>query len=110
VHVSERHAVALDANLSRSRDKQVGLRWPAAVDDKLDRLLESAFDVGERTNRKELLAALVATTGFSGAELGSMLRTYRRMSVRDVLDQLPAETTVVQLTAHKPGPRARPGY
>lgn len=100
------HAVPLDANLSRSRDRQVGLRWPAAVDAKLDRLVSRAVDAGERTNRKELLAALVAACDLDGAALGAALNSYRRMTVRDVLPGQPDGTEVVHLADHRPGPRA----
>lgn len=99
------HAVQLGANLSRSPDKQVGLRLPAALDDKLDRLCETAIEAGERTNRKEVVAALIAVCGLDGPALGEALRTYRTMKVRDALPSQPAGTAVVHLVDQKPGPR-----
>lgn len=43
----DRHAVPLGDNLSRSRDRQVGMRLPMAVDEKLDRLRDAAQDAGD---------------------------------------------------------------
>ena len=103
---ASRHAVELAANLSRSRDKQAGVRWPTAVDARLDRIVEAAVEAGERTNRKEVLAALVATLDLDGSACGEMLRRYRTMKVGDVLPAQPKGTTVVHLSDHRPGPRA----
>jgi hypothetical protein len=101
------HAVELDANLSRSRDKQAGLRWPIALDAKLDRLLDAATDAGERTNRKEIVAALLAAADHDGPALGEIIRAYRTMKVRDALPAQPHGARVVELAHHRPGPRAR---
>lgn len=46
--------------VTRSRDKQAGLRLPLAVDQRIDALLARATEAGERTSRKELIAALLA--------------------------------------------------
>lgn len=99
-------AVELDGNLSRSTDRQVGLRWPVPVDDRLDRLVDRAIEAGERTNRKELLAAIVASCDLDGNALGGLLRRYRTMKVRDVLPTQPTGQTVVHLADHRPGRRA----
>lgn len=101
----DRHAVELDGNLSRSRDRQVGVRFPIALDEKLDRLVAAAEQAGDRTNRKELLAALVATCDLDGPALGEALRRYRTMSVRDALPDAPQDHRVVRLADHRPGPR-----
>lgn len=101
----EGHAVSLDTNLSRSRDRQVGLRWPTAVDARLDLLLAAAIDAGERTNRKELLAALVAGCDLDGPALGQALRAYRTMRVRDALPPQPRGAVVAYFADGKPGPR-----
>lgn len=101
----EGHAVELDSNLSRSRDKQAGLRWPIAVDRQLDALVEVAIRAGERTNRKEVLAAIIATQNFDGRGVGEMLRQYRTMTVGDALPEIPNDQRVVRLASHRPGPR-----
>ena len=100
-----RHSVPLGENLSRSRDRQVGMRLPIALDQKLDHLLAAAVGAGERTNRKELVAALIATCELDGAALGEVLRRYRTMTVRDALPESPSDAKVVRLGAQKPGPR-----
>lgn len=100
------HAVSLDDRLSRSRDRQVGMRWPIALDDKLDGLLAAAEDAGERTNRKEIVAALIAACALDGPAMGELLRAYRTMTVRDALPRVPAGSKVAHLADHKPGPRA----
>lgn len=79
---------------------------PAAVDAKLDRLVTRATDAGERTSRKELLAAIVASCDLDGDALGAVLKSYRLMTVRDVLPAQPADAAVVHLADHQPGPRA----
>ena len=101
------HAVDLDGSLCRSQDKQPGLRWPIAVDERLDLLVHEAEAVGERTNRKELLAALVATADLDGAGLGVLLRRYRMMKVRECLPAQSPDVRLVRLADRKPGPRPR---
>lgn len=93
----------LDERLIASRDRQVGLRLPNAIDQRLDALLARSIDAGERTNRRELLAAIIFGTDMSGEELGGMLRSYRRATVKDAL--LDVEPGNVTYLTHKPGPR-----
>ncbi|MBN7560202.1 hypothetical protein [Mycobacteroides abscessus] len=92
-----------------SRDKQVGLRIPLAVDQRIDALMSRAIGAGERTNRKELIGALLATFEMSGEELGELLRRYRRAKVYEVLLDVDSSAEVIALVAHKPGPRTRTG-
>lgn len=97
----DRHEVVI-----RSRDKQIGLRLPLAVDQRIGALLARATKAGERTNRKELIAALLATAELSGEAVGHMLRRYRTSKVGDVLlDRDDSGTNVVELVSHRPGPR-----
>ncbi|EIU07583.1 hypothetical protein MA5S0422_0058 [Mycobacteroides abscessus 5S-0422] len=96
----ERHELVIN-----SRDKQVGLRLPLAVDQRIDALMSRATEAGERTNRKELIAALLATADMTGEELGNLLRRYRRSKVAEVLLDLDSSADVIPLVAHKPGPR-----
>lgn len=101
------HAVDLREKLSRSRDKQVGLRWPAALDEFVDHLVDLVEEEGERTTRKELIAAIVATSRADGDALSKQLRAYRRMTVADCLPAADSVDNVVQIAMHKPGPRRR---
>jgi hypothetical protein len=92
-----------DERLVASRDRQVGLRLPFAIDQRLDALLARAVEAGERTTRRELLAAIILSTELSGDDLGGLLRAYRRANVRDAL--LDARQDNVAYLSHKPGPR-----
>jgi hypothetical protein len=104
---SDRHAVEANANLSRSRDLQVGLRWPEAVSSRLDDLVDLASTVGERTNRKELSAALVATCALTADQLSEAIRRYRTMQVRDITDGSDVVDGVIYMDTHRSGPRRR---
>jgi hypothetical protein len=95
-----------DELVIRSRDKQVGLRLPLAVDQRIDALLARATAAGERTNRRELVAALLATIDLSGDELGAVLRKFRTSRVSEVLlDREDFDAGVIALRSHRPGPR-----
>jgi hypothetical protein len=86
-------------------EKPVSVNWPWAVEQRLEQLLKQAKDAGERTNRKELVAALVATSKLSDAQLNRMLRRYRTAKVREIL-AVSAEENIVPFTKQRPGPRA----
>lgn len=93
--------------LCTSRDRQVGLRVPVAVSQRVDALLARARAAGERTDRKELITALLAETDLSGDQLGDLLRRYRRMTVAHALLDQSADGSVVRLARARPGPRPR---
>lgn len=99
--------VSLGELLSRSRDKQAAFRWPLALDKRLDELVTRAEEAGERTNRRELLSALVLAADMSGEELGAILRQYRTCDVRAALLGISGDeaSNVVELRRHPPGPR-----
>ena len=82
------------------------MRLPLAVDEKLDRLRTLAVQAGERTDRKEIVAALIARCELEGPALSELLREYRTMTVRDAVPDVPADATVLRLADHKPGPRS----
>lgn len=103
-----RHSVSAAELLRTSRDRQVSLRLPLALDQRLDALAERATDAGERTNRAELLQALIFDCDLSGDELGDRLRRLRTASCGDaVLDRSVPGDNVLQFSGHKPGPRTR---
>lgn len=95
------------APVRTSVDKQPGLRWPVAIDQRLDALVERAAGAGERTDRRELLAALVAATDLSGEELGVLLKRYRQMTVAQAVLDMEVSGKVISLTQHQPGRRPR---
>lgn len=104
----QRHTVPGDTRLRDSQDKAVSIRWPIALDKRLDDLVDRANASGENTSRRELLAALLLDADHTGEELGYLLRTYRTAAA----DQAPLEVdrddgNVLSFEAHKPGPRTR---
>jgi hypothetical protein len=86
------------------RDRQAGVSWPLPVDVKLDQLLQQARDVGERTSRREIVAAVVGLCDLDGDGLSTLLRRFRLATVSDVLDHSGNEN-VLAFRAHGPGPR-----
>ena len=104
--MSDQHPVGAAERLDNSRDRQVSFRIPLALDQRLDALVDRAIDAGERTNRRELLAAIVFAAGHSGEELGALLRSYRKATVREaVLDQ--DTGNLIEFRRRAPGPRPR---
>lgn len=95
-----------DSRVVDHMDRQVSLGWPPPVDVRLDRLLDQARRAGERTSRKELVAALVATCHPTDAQLGNMIKRYRRLKVREIMP-VPEGENVVPLKRQPPGPRTR---
>jgi hypothetical protein len=101
----QRHSVAVTELLRDTRDKQVSFRWPMAVDQRLDALVARADEAGERTNRRELIAALIADADRTGEQLGELLRRYRRSRVGEVVLDADLRDNLVVLASYKPGPR-----
>jgi hypothetical protein len=103
------HAVPLNQPLCRSQDKQFGMRWPIAVDEHLDKLVNLINTGTDRTNRKELVAALIAATSPSADQLVGALRRYRSMQVSDLLADSAADSDVIYIAGRRPGPRTAQG-
>ena len=96
--------LAADQLVRDCPQKQSAVAWPLPVDAWLDQLLDQARAAGENTTRKELAAAIIASTRMSGARLGKVLRWYRTVTVRDMLPT-PEGENVVPIARHRPGPR-----
>jgi hypothetical protein len=106
VAMADRKQTALKVGdtVSSYPDRQAGISWPLPVDAKLEDLLKTARAVGERTSRREIVAAIIAMAEFDGQKLSELLRRYRLARVGDVLQ--PSDTSnVVRFTYHPPGPR-----
>jgi hypothetical protein len=97
----------MNAPLSECPDRQFGFRWPVALDRRLDQLVERANGAGERTNRRELLAALLLNADFTGEELSQLVRTFRLATVGDAVLRAGggADDNVIEFLHHRPGPR-----
>lgn len=63
--------------LADAPQKPVGLSLPLPIDEKLTALVEAARQGGERTSRKELVAALVLGASYDAEALSALLRQYR---------------------------------
>ena len=85
--------------------KPAAISWPLPVDMRLEGLLAQADAAGENTSRKELAAAIIASTKLTDAQLGKLLRWYRKVRVRGLL-AVPDVDNVVHFTRRKPGPRS----
>ncbi|MFW3118492.1 hypothetical protein MMAG44476_12291 [Mycolicibacterium mageritense DSM 44476 = CIP 104973] len=71
----------------------------------LDRLVEVANDNGLKTNRRELIAAIVTGHSDSPAKLAKLLKYYRMVTLREATGQDGAAE--IRLVEHGPGPRTR---
>jgi hypothetical protein len=94
--------------LATATEFQIGVAIPGPLSARLDALVERAHKSGERTNRKELLAALILSAPESEAALSRVVRRYRRARVADafVVDADPADFVN---PARPRGPRRTPG-
>jgi hypothetical protein len=96
--------LAADQLVRDCPQKQAAVAWPLPIDARLDELLAQANAAGENTSRKELVAAIIAATRVSDAQLGKLLRRYRTARVRDLVS-IPEGENVLPFAKHKPGPR-----
>lgn len=104
-----RHSVDASELVRDSRDRQVSFRFPLALDQRLDALMARAIAAGERTNRSELLLALILDCDYTGEDLGQLLRRLRTSTSGEaVLDKPVPADNLLQFAEHKPGPRTRP--
>jgi hypothetical protein len=84
--------------------KQPGLRWPLPIDLRLDDLVSRANRGGANTNRQELAAALILSSGTDPAALFEAVLALRRAMVREALLDVEAAGG---LPLHGPGRRTR---
>src|SRR5436189_194511 len=101
------HQVAIRGSdrLSRVPERAVGVSFPLPVSARLDGLVGQVEAAGNRTSRKELLAALVLAAADDPDSLDDLVRSYRRARVVDA-GLAAGEDEVVTLAANVPG---RPG-
>ena len=69
--------------LTACPEAQHGLVLPTPLSARLDALVQIARDGGERTNRKELIAALILAASESDTAIARAVRTYRRATVQN---------------------------
>lgn len=88
-------------------EQRVGLALPAVLSDRVDALVALAEAGGERTSRKELIAALILDASSNQDEISTLLRRYRLATVKSALigDRTPSASSGA--LPRKPGPRPR---
>ncbi len=103
--MTEREPISLDPGgiADHAPNRNCGVQWPLPVNDRLERLVRRAKAAGERTSRREMLSAIVCTFDASDEEVGKMLRTYRLLTVREVVGG--EDDNVVRIEQFGPGPR-----
>src|SRR5690349_5574542 len=105
--MTARRRIRSDAPLRDAPEEGIGLTIPAPLSDRINALVDLVDAAGERTSRKELIAALILAARPLSDELATALRTYRGASVGDAsLEAHRPES--FELTPRKPGPRPRP--
>ena len=97
----------LDGRLVEGEETGAAVDWPVALHHRVDQLVELAESIGERTSRKELVAAVVFAAPQDGTVLSDLLRSYRTALTRDALLNVPSDENVVELRRRGPGPRSR---
>jgi hypothetical protein len=102
-----RRRIPSDWLLRDAPDEGIGVTVPAPLSDRIDALVDLLNAAGERTSRKELIAALILDAHPVGEELINTLRAYRRAAVRDALVDPDRAGETILLAPRKPGPRPR---
>lgn len=96
-----------DSRVITSPEKQGAVAWPLPIEAKLEALLRRTEEVGERTSRKEIVAALIAAADNDGENMSMLLRSYRTITVRELLGVSEDENVIPITERRKPGPRPR---
>lgn len=100
-------SLVADSRVITSPEKQGAVSWPLPIEAKLESLLRRSEAVGERTTRKEIVAALIAAADDDGEIMSMLLRSYRTITVRELLS-VPESKNVIPITERRrPGPRPR---
>lgn len=100
-------AVQADALLADLDERSVGLALAAPLSERLDALVRLVEASGDRTSRKELVAALILAAPPDGEELAKRVRAYRMALARDTLLDPDDAPDHLALEIRKPGPRRR---
>jgi hypothetical protein len=95
-----------EARLTSCEEQSITIGLPGPLNERLDSLVDLADDEGAKTNRKELVAALILAASESASELANAVIALRKAKVRDaaVVGDLAA---VLKFQRHQPGPRRR---
>ncbi|WP_259314363.1 hypothetical protein [Capillimicrobium parvum] len=91
--------------LRSTAEKQIGVSIPVPLDSRLDALVRRVIDAGERTSRKELLAALLLEASEDPERLTRALRQYRSSEAADAVIAGDDVQAYLEPLERKPGPR-----
>jgi hypothetical protein len=98
-----------DTPLLHCGERRVGLDLPPPIDARIDALRQEVEAAGERTNRKELVAALLLAAPSDAEELARLLKRYRLARVRDAALVPDEHADVIAFPRQRPGPRRKHG-
>ena len=99
--------IPADAPLRNMRERNVGLALSDPLSARLDALVDVVEATGERTNRKELLSALILGASPDVVDLPALVHRYRIAVARDALIEADPAASVLVFPARGPGPRRR---
>lgn len=102
-----RRRVDPNSPLRAAPERSIGLSLSDPISARVDALVDLIEQHGERTNRKELIAALILAAAPRPNDIGEAIRGYRRALVRDALLDPTQARSAVQLPPRRPGPRRR---
>jgi len=107
--VDEIVKIKAETLLRDSPECNVGLALPFPISDRLDELVSIAESNGERTNRKEVIAALILNAAASGNFLSNVLKIFRTTSAGDALvgKGSGVKKRTISRSPRPPGPRTR---
>lgn len=100
-------AVRADTALADLDERSVGLALVVPLSERLDALVRVVEAFGDRTSRKELVAALILAAPPDGEDLARRVRVYRKALARDALLEPDVAPEHLALELRKPGPRRR---
>ena len=99
--------VRADTRLIDLEERSVGLALSIPLSERLDELVRLVETSGDRTSRKELVAALILAATPDGVDLAGRIRSYRKALARDAMLDLDRTPGRLAMEARKPGPRRR---
>lgn len=93
--------------LRNCREDQIGVSVPRPLNGRLDGLVELANEAGEKTNRKELLSALILAADENGEDLAAAVRQYRTAIAADAVIEGQDDRRFLAPEPPRPGPRSQ---
>lgn len=101
------HRLDADSPLRNAPERSIGLSLFGPLSARVDALVKLVEEHGERTNRKELIAAVILAATADPEQLSAAIRNYRGASIRDTLVDADLAQSRVEMPRRKPGPRPR---